>query len=293
MEMHQLRYFLAMCRTLNFTRAAAACNVAQPSLTRAIRKLEVELGAPLFHRERQRTHLTDLGRLMRPHFEMAVAQARAAKARARSYVALERAVLHLGVMCTIGPTRLVGLLRRLHQDQPAIDLRLTEAAPGELSGLLLAGHLDLAILAEPTDCPGRLRTLPLYRERFRVAFPPGHRFAALDRVALAEVDGEPYLSRLNCEFIAVFDDMLAERGVAVRERYESPREDWVQGLVMAGLGISFIPERLLMLSGLPSRPLVDPEVTRRIVIATVAGRPHSPAVSTVIRMARHFDWDAA
>ncbi|HMG51307.1 MAG TPA: LysR family transcriptional regulator substrate-binding protein, partial [Inquilinus sp.] len=128
---------------------------------------------------------------------------------------------------------------------------------------------------------------------FRVAFPPGHRFAALDRVALAEVDGEPYLTRLNCEFIAVFDDMLAERGVAVRERYESPREDWVQTLVMAGLGISFIPERLLMLSGLPSRPLVDPEVTRRIVIATVAGRPHSPAVSTVIRMARHFDWDAA
>ncbi|MGO4758819.1 LysR family transcriptional regulator, partial [Streptomyces sp. 2MCAF27] len=47
--MHQLRYFRAMCRTLNFTRAAAACNVAQPSLTRAIRKLEVELGAPLFH----------------------------------------------------------------------------------------------------------------------------------------------------------------------------------------------------------------------------------------------------
>ena len=64
MEMHQVRYFLALCETLNFTRAAQRCNVAQPSLTRAIKNLEEELGGPLFRRERNRTHLTDLGRLV-------------------------------------------------------------------------------------------------------------------------------------------------------------------------------------------------------------------------------------
>src|SRR3712207_8365018 len=68
-EMHQVRYFVALCETLNFTRAAERCNVAQPSLTRAIKLLEDELGGPLFNRERNRTHLTELGRMMEPRSE--------------------------------------------------------------------------------------------------------------------------------------------------------------------------------------------------------------------------------
>ena len=71
MELHQVRYFLAVCRTLNFTRAAEDCNVAQPSLTRAIQKLEEEFGGLLFHRERANTHLTELGRAMQPLLDRA------------------------------------------------------------------------------------------------------------------------------------------------------------------------------------------------------------------------------
>jgi len=83
MEMHQVRYFLAMARLLNFTRAADECNVTQPSLTRAIQKLEDELGGALFRRERSRTHLTDLGRLMLPHLERTFEAAEAAKQLAK------------------------------------------------------------------------------------------------------------------------------------------------------------------------------------------------------------------
>ena len=80
MEMHQVRYFLAVCEALNFTRAAEACNVAQPSLTKAIRKLEDELGGELFRRERNQTQLTDLGQLMKPHIETIYSASEAAKA---------------------------------------------------------------------------------------------------------------------------------------------------------------------------------------------------------------------
>jgi DNA-binding transcriptional LysR family regulator len=66
MEMHQVRYFLAVCESLNFTRAAEHCGASQPSLTRAVQKLEDELGGPLIRRERHLTHLTDLGRLIPP-----------------------------------------------------------------------------------------------------------------------------------------------------------------------------------------------------------------------------------
>src|SRR3954451_11843745 len=82
MEMHQIRYFFAVCEELNFTRAAERCNVAQPSLTRAIKLLEEELGGVLFHRERNNTHLSELGHMVKPHLEQVHAQAEAAKRQA-------------------------------------------------------------------------------------------------------------------------------------------------------------------------------------------------------------------
>ena len=67
MELHEIRYFLALSKTLNFTKAAEMCNVSQPALTRAIQKMEDELGGLLFSRERSNTHLTELGRMLEPH----------------------------------------------------------------------------------------------------------------------------------------------------------------------------------------------------------------------------------
>ncbi len=98
MEMHQVRYFLALCETLNFTRAAEICNVAQPSLTRAIKKLEDELGGELFRRERNQTHMTDLGRLMKPHLEQVYGSSEAARVEAKEFRKLEKAPLKLGIM---------------------------------------------------------------------------------------------------------------------------------------------------------------------------------------------------
>src|ERR1700748_3198867 len=79
MELHQVRYFLAVASTLNFTRAAEQCNVTQPALTKGVRKLEQELGGELIYRERRLTPLTDLGRLMRPHLEQVLSESDAAK----------------------------------------------------------------------------------------------------------------------------------------------------------------------------------------------------------------------
>ena len=74
MEMHQVRYFLALCESLSFTRAAEQCHVSQPALTTAIRKLEEEVGGPLFHREGKRLLPTELGKLMRPRLEQMMVQ---------------------------------------------------------------------------------------------------------------------------------------------------------------------------------------------------------------------------
>src|SRR6476469_9459846 len=99
MEMHQVRYFLAVSELLNFTRAAERCNVAQPSLTRAVKLLEDELGGPLFHRERANTHLSELGRMVKPYLEQVFAQAAEAKRHAVDFTRLSHTKLTIGMMC--------------------------------------------------------------------------------------------------------------------------------------------------------------------------------------------------
>ncbi len=188
MEMHQLRYFLAVCETLHFTRAADRCNVTQPSLTRAIKKLEDELGGPLFRRERNLTHLTELGQMMRPYLEKSLASANAARNAAHGVENLENAPLNLGVMCTIGPSRISGLISKIHREMPGVRLSMKDAVPDELIELLLEGQLDIALFGMPKALPERLDRHLLYRERFVVAFPPGHRFERQNAVKLGDMD---------------------------------------------------------------------------------------------------------
>ena len=120
MEMHQVRYFLAVADTLNFTRAAEQCHVSQPALTRAIQQLEEELGGLLLRRERKLTHLTDFGRLIEPHLRQLFADAEAAKSTAKKFLSLQQAQIRLGVMCTIGPARFMGFLAALPHRQPGM-----------------------------------------------------------------------------------------------------------------------------------------------------------------------------
>src|SRR5258707_13260696 len=104
MELHQVRYYVALCKALNFTRAAEAGNVTQPAVTRAIQRLDEELGGPLFQRERNLTQLTELGRLMRPLMEQTLAAADSAKLHAARFRKAELASLRLGLLPSLSPS---------------------------------------------------------------------------------------------------------------------------------------------------------------------------------------------
>ena len=129
MEMHQVRYFLAVATELNFTRASETCHVSQPSLTRAIKLLEEELGGPLFHRERANTHLTELGLMVRPHLQAMHDESRATKRLAQDFIQLKKTVLRVGIMCTIAPTLLVELIASIHTRYPGVELNSCRAVP--------------------------------------------------------------------------------------------------------------------------------------------------------------------
>jgi LysR family transcriptional regulator, hydrogen peroxide-inducible genes activator len=290
MEMHQIRYFLAVCETLNFTRAAENCNVTQPALTRTIQKLEDELGGLLFRRERHLTHLTDLGRLMRPQPEEVWRETEAAKTTAKSFLKLEDAALNVGLMCTIGPLRGIGFLNNFRGAQPGIDVTLLEAVPHRLTQLLYEGSLDLAVMANPAGFDARFDFTPLYREHFVLAVPRGHRLEAANVIHFADIDGESYLSRINCEYQDHINEICHRLGISVRVAYRSEREDWIQTMVMSGMGICFLPEYSVVVPGLQTRPVCDPEVSREVSLVTVAGRRYSPAVATFVRAIKSYPW---
>src|SRR5439155_12827349 len=197
MDMHHIRYFLAVCDTLNFTRAAEKCNVTQPALSRAIQQLEEEVGGLLFRRERNLTHLTDLGVLLKPRLQQIIDELGGAKRDAKRFLTLEHASVTLGVMCTIGPRRFTGLLFEFRARYPAISVRLVEDVPRHLCERLEEGEIDIAVMADAEGFPERFDFETLYRERFLVGFPSGHRFAGKASVAIVDVDGETYLRRLN------------------------------------------------------------------------------------------------
>jgi len=290
MEIHQIRYFLAVCETLNFTRAAEACNVTQPALTRAVQKLEEEMGGLLLRRERSRTHLTEFGQTMRPHLEQVLRNTEAAGTTAKSFLTLEDAALRLGVMCTVGPLRCVGLMTQFHREHPGVSVSLREGVPAALGEMLEQGTLDLAIMAAPGGFAERFQVKPLYRERFLVAFPAGHRFEGQPSVRTVDCGGESYLMRMNCEYGSHWDGFLAEHEVELKEVYRSEREDWIQSMVTAGAGICFLPEYSPLLPGLGTRPLVEPEVYREVALVTMPGRRFSPAMAAFVKTVTRYRW---
>jgi DNA-binding transcriptional LysR family regulator len=290
MEMHQVRYFLAAAKALSFTKAAELCHVSQPALTTAIKKLETQLGSPLFHREGRQVALTDFGRRMQPHLSQIVDQARAAETVAKDFRLLKQVPIRLGVMSTIGPMRLGALLAAFEQQSPGVETAVRDGAPEALAAQLDADELDMAILNPLEGLGDHYRAEPLYTERYVVLLPPGHPLRAKNALALRDLSEQPYVDRLACEMREMVMSVCDQMGVKLYARFRSEREDWVQAMVMANIGFAFMPEFSVTHPDSVRRPLVDPTVERTISLITVRGRKHSPAVAAFIRAVRTHKW---
>src|SRR6266436_2018655 len=242
MEMHQIRYFLAVAEVLNFTRAAERCNVTQPSLTRAIKLLEEELGGPLFHRERANTHLSELGKMVRPYLMQVYQQTQTVKQQAINFTRLERSVLKLGMMCTVSPTHLIDLVVAVQTRHQGIELQLVDASANALQERLINGDLEVALYCLAVGQQDeRLHYLPLFREQFMIVIHPGHKLASQNAIRVKDLDGERYLNRINCEMNGYAGPIWREHGATCKMVYRSERDDWILAMIAAGLGFGFMP----------------------------------------------------
>lgn len=288
--MHQVRYFLAVCKTLNFTKAAEECNVAQPSLTRAVQKLEEELGGALFHRERANTHLTELGRLMLPHLEQTYAASQAAKALATSVRKGEVAPLRLAVDTTVPVRPIIEMLSSLKESIRGLELTLGSGTRVTVIDKALDGAFDLVVASQAGEPHDRLRSWTLFREQCRAIVPRAHRFAGRDSISLKDLDGEPMIERIDCCLHPIFLAACQTAEVKPEVRHRASGEEQLQRMVLSGFGIGISPPTLSLTDGLVSVPIEGDRFEREVVLATVPGRRFSVAADAFVKVARARDW---
>lgn len=288
MEMHQIRYFLAAARLLNFTRAADECNVTQPSLTRAIQKLEDEFGGLLFRRERSLTHLTELGRMMVPHLERTYEAAQAAKSLAKGIGKDVQAPIALGVSGSIS-----AYLRSAFTDVanalPGFRLSLTKADSGTLIESLMKGDIDAAILIEPRDAPERFDRIMLVQQEYGIIVPSESSLGTKGRANLADlafmhwIKGEQDIAR-------EFEERCAAAGIEIEFRHGAASERDLVDLVVAGLGCAVAPAGISLPGSLAFVTVADLDISRATVFATIAGRKRSTATDALIRAIKARAW---
>jgi len=290
MEINQIRYFLAVANKLNFTSAAKECAVSQPALSKAIRKLEDNLGGDLFERDKQKVELTDFGRTMRIHFERIDDNLRKASEAAQTANKARIERLNIGVMCTIGPHRFSNFLHNFRVANPNIEITLHDVTASSIPELLLAKKLDCAICARNAQHDTRFQAIELYSETMVVAFSTGHRFADFDEVHLAQVANEPYLDRLHCEFRDDFLSFTKASGLELNIVLRSEREDWILDMLQNGTGISVLPTSSVMLNMVAHKKISDLPNLRRLELVLTRSEPVSSALAVFRDAACSENW---
>jgi len=292
MEFHQIRYFLMAAENLNFTRAAKQCHVSQPALTRAIQKLEDELGGTLFVRDGRAVTLSPLGRLMREHLQHIQETQQMARTVAKNFLHETPSELNVGVMCTIGPDVLSAFLNEFRNRHRDILVILHDIGPEALPELLYTGSLDCAFVALHGDQDfKKVSTHALFEEDMVIAFADGHRFAELQEVTLFDIAEEAYVDRLKCEIRQPFFDFMDQNDLNLRVVCSSQRDDWIQELVIRGLGVSVMPRFSITTRRLGWRKFTGPlSGSRQIMIARANSLSPEPPAHAFFSDAAIFEW---
>ena len=218
MEMQQVRYFLALSSTLNFTRAAEECNVTQPALTRAIKTLEEELGGELLRRERQHSHLTELGRRMLPLLQQCYDAATSAKSLAKAVQSSDVAPLNVTISNSVNIALLVSPFTELFRAYPGVHLKINRGSPTAVVDALKNGEVELAVAGPLGQAWDRLDTWPLFQEGIELVVNSDHPLARRNEadVALSQLAAEPVLSRIDWETSEDLSRCLSEKGLTPR-----------------------------------------------------------------------------
>src|SRR5262245_2905494 len=293
MEMHQIRYFLTVAKTLNFTQAAEICHVAQPSLSQAIKKLEEELGGPLFRRERANTHLTDLGHKVVPLLTRCHESALAARDLAGAIKKGLHAPLRLALSQSVSLELFVPPLIELVRAFPGLELKFLRGNATEIVRALKAGDTELAIAGPLGDDWDRFHSWSLYEEAFRLVASRDHHLARSAQLSIGDLAGQRLIGRGHCESGGAIAERLSEAAVTMSSAGHVTSDQDMLALIDANLAVGILPQTARVGERLRAIALTDLSITRTVALYTVAGRERAPAATGLVRLLRAYDYSKA
>jgi len=284
MTLTELRYIVALARERHFGRAADKCNVSQPTLSVAVKKLEDELGIALFERSAGDVRATPIGSQVVAQAERTLAEA----ARVTEIAAAGKdplsGPLRLGVIYTIGPWLLPALVPRVKARAPNMPLFIAEGYTENLLDRLKSCELDVLVLALPIDEPG-IVAQPVYDEAFRTLVPVGHPWAKLKSLRPEQLLDEPLLmlGAGNCFRDQVLDLCTRASQGESPQVLEGSSLETIRHMVSSGVGVTVMPASSV--DGIPANdPLLrvkrftDPTPTRRVGLVWRSSFPRHKAI---------------
>ena len=298
MTLTELRYLVALSETGHFRKAAEQCNVSQPTLSVAIKKLEEELGISLFERSRHKVTATPIGSRIVSQAAVVLQETRNLQHLAEQGKDPLGSVLSVGAIYTVGPYLFPRLVSGLQQAAPDMPLYIEESYTAVLRGKLASGQLDAIFVALPfteTD----VVTREVYREPFVVLLPEDHllsRGKTVDPAALAEhrvlLMGEGHCFRDQvleaCPGLQQAIQDSHARGQAV---VEGSSLETLKHMVASGLGITVLPKSAADIAtyqgtALVAREFTAPAPTRTIALAWRVSYPRHQAIDTLVSVLR-------
>jgi DNA-binding transcriptional LysR family regulator len=288
MEVHQLRYFLALADEGHFSRAAQRCNVSQPSLSRAIKKLEIEMGGDLFIRHSRVVTLSGLGEHLRPFMRKCYEEIRSVKEQANGFLRVSQAELRLGFAPMIFHPGFAAIFGKLYQQFPETTLDVVQATPDKLKQQLVERHIEAAIFfCNSLPSCHAIAVEPLYTEGYVVALTPFDTLLNKGQLTVDDLlERRPVLNATGAALS--FVEGVVEKTAPFCHRLSS--RCLAEALVKAGVTCAIFPEFAVTQNDGSLRPLAGGVRPRQIALATLRGIPRSKAAAAFARLVRSASW---
>ncbi|MFC0846550.1 MULTISPECIES: LysR family transcriptional regulator [Streptomyces] len=275
----RLAYFAAVARHEHVTRAAQELGVPQPTLSRAMVRLEEDLGVALFARKGRTVSLTPAGRTFLASAERALDGVERAAESVRADADPATGKVAFGFLHTMGSETVPALIRAFRVTHPRVRFTLVQNYGEAMIERLRAGDLDLCLTSPVPDAPD-LVARRLDEQRLRLVVPDDHRLAARKRVRLAEAADETFVTlEPGYGLRRITDDLCAQAGFTPRVAFEGEEAETLRGLVAAGLGVALLPPPAFARPGVVELTVTAPRAAREIGVAWLDGHPDTPPVA--------------
>lgn len=285
-QAREIRYFLTLCETLNFTEAARCCGVSQPALTKAIRALEDKIGGgPLIHRERGRTHLSELGCALRPYFETIQSELDAARSAAERHAVEDTSNLGVAILADVvalAPDRVVQtILSELVASNASIEM--ISAGESDIGRLMQDGEVAV-LLTTRESLPDNFdehdyEICDLFGFELGIAMPSGHHLAAQPEISWPDVAGEALIDRATYRVDSSSDNASTEASRAVPQPV-------TMAAVSAGVGVALVPLGQTVPAGIVVKPIASGPSKRTVCLVVSHSRLAPELSHRLVEVAR-------